>query len=1798
MATELAVAYVSIVPETSKIAPGVKQAFGVAEKSAATSGKSMGSKLASGIGSTLKGGVLTAGAAAGTVLGTALSKGFNRLNALDQAQAKLRGLGRSTTEIGSIMDSVSKSVKGTAFGLDEAANSAAMFSTMGVKSGADMDRIMKLLADTTAQAGSSFDEMAPIFAKVVAEGKLTGDTFDMLNERATGVGEALSKHFNKPISEIPGMVSDGQVSMEDFSAAMEDMIGGAAQETGKTFKGAFDNMNAALGRVGETLLKGAFSQAPAVFGKVNEAIDGVNEKLKAVIEYASGDRGTGAVSILHAFGGQQEAREVTDAIKMVEDKVREFRDGLSGDGDTSALFGNLGDSVGKLWDAAQRLAPAIGDIAGALGQAGLQAGFAALTGVLAGLAPIIADVITPALETLADVMKDNPALVTAVVGAFTGFKALGFVGGIFSSVGGGMKTAGGAAKFLSGVIGAGKGGGVGAALLKMADGAKSANPLIAKMGTSAVNAGKKLVSLGNAKQSIGKLGGALKKAGGAFKAFGKVIMANPMVAIVAAIVAVVAALVWFFTKTELGKKIWKSFMDFLGKAWNWIKDTAVAVWNGIADFFTDLWGNIKSTAETVWNGIKDFFSGLWDGIKLVFTTAWDAVVAYFTTAWDNFKTTVETVWNGIKDFFSLLWEGIKLVFTTAWDMISAFFTTAWTVFTTVVQTVWNGIKTFFSLIWQGIQLVFTTVWTAISGWISSAWSAFIGFVSTVWNGIKNTFSAVWNGIKDAITTIWTAISSWVSGQWSAFTNLVSSVWNAIKSTISTVWENIKSTISNAVSAIGAKLGEWVSTAREKVGEFLSKIGEIPGKITGIFADAGRWLYDAGVAVVQGLIDGIGSLIGTVGGFIKDHLPFGVGGILEGFISADGSIAYANGGVQHNAHGSTSGGRHRRRENHTAQIAAGRGPVRIWAEPETGGESYIPLARNKRRRSSAILAKTAEIMGYTVLDRDGQEVSSDIPGGPGAKKTTQRFAKGGIRTSKEMLDFARGKTVAGQRMDRPLEGAPYQNYPPNGQWGDCSYTSGSLAAFLTGHNPRVRNYATGTQESVLRSWGFTMGRGPAGTFRTGWYNGGPWGGHTASTLPNGTNAEMGGGRGNGQLGGGAAGYNLSGATNWAWMRPKDAAPEITGPTHTNVTGLPGEYTDDTTSTTSGGGGGTTTATDPNLVEVNTANTAAITSSGGADDSPKTWSDITGNIASAWAKGMTKDALSVFGFSDELPPIMQAAGQTRQLMAVDEDGKGEEAVNADITSALPDAQAPTAGSADRRDAALNLFRDGTTTGLRKLGVTAGSKVIQGILGLRSLIQLGDYTGNMWKSFAVDEDSGFVDATLKARTAAGTTWKTTGDAATDAAVSMFRDMDFTGGIKGLDESDDVVGMIFGLHRLVRKHDYTGDPWLNLYNLDEDSAFIDGVLSGVETAKADMDLMKAPGRITAKKPTATEQEAIKTVAPGTVSKGAYKLGASFYWKEIATAAAERGLGIQGARIAGATMLTEVGTPPKMFASSVDTASQQFPHEAIGSDSDSSGLFQQRNNGGWGSIGERMNARGSASMFLNTMVKKFPNWRSMDPGSVAQGVQVSAFPDRYATHLAAADKALAKFKGKLPGFKNGGMVTAGRRRDGDDVLSWLSKGEVVINSRSVAASPKMATMLNEEGPGAVTDWILDNAQQSLSLGLGGAETGDLQDIPLVKAGSQTMGIMYDYGKSVASAAEEAASYVPELISQGGSLAASLGGLGGAAVSAVAAPSPATLAGVAGAAGNTVSIVVDSASKAFSEYRKIQAQMTSATAGV
>ncbi|PZF98100.1 hypothetical protein [Micromonospora deserti] len=127
---------------------------------------------------------------------------------------------------------------------------------------------------------------------------------------------------------------------------------------------------------------------------------------------------------------------------------------------------------------------------------------------------------------------------------------------------------------------------------------------------------------------------------------------------------------------------------------------------------------------------------------------------------------------------------------------------------------------------------------------------------------------------------------------------------------------------------------------------------------------------------------------------------------------------------------------------------------------------------------------------------------------------------------------------------------------------------------------------------------------------------------------------------------------------------------------------------------------------------------------------------------------------------------------------------------------------------------------------------------------------------------------------------------------------------------------------------------------------------------------------------------------------------------------------GLSQAQMDNAKVIVEVGVDLKMprralviavatamqestllnYASGVLPESQNYPHQAIGWDHDSVGLFQQRPSSGWGTVRDLMRPAYAARAFYEAL-REIPGWQEMSLTAAAQAVQVSAFPDAYAQH-------------------------------------------------------------------------------------------------------------------------------------------------------------------------------------------------------
>lgn len=279
--TEIAQAYITLTTKMPGVKGDIERALGGSDVKSAVgnAGKGFGSVLMDGLNSIGKVGALAVGGTIAAGVGTALVKGFNRLDALDQAEAKLSGLGHSAKTVDQIMDNALNSVRGTAFGMDEAATVAANAVAAGIKPGVELERTLKAVADASTIAGTDMASMGAIFNKAAASNKVQMDIINQLHDAGVPALTLLADQMGVTAEEAAKMASEGKINFETFQAAMEAGMGGAALESGSTFSGAMDNVMASLGRMGAGLLSG-------VFPDMKEGLSGLLDAMAPLEEVA------------------------------------------------------------------------------------------------------------------------------------------------------------------------------------------------------------------------------------------------------------------------------------------------------------------------------------------------------------------------------------------------------------------------------------------------------------------------------------------------------------------------------------------------------------------------------------------------------------------------------------------------------------------------------------------------------------------------------------------------------------------------------------------------------------------------------------------------------------------------------------------------------------------------------------------------------------------------------------------------------------------------------------------------------------------------------------------------------------------------------------------------------------------------------------------------------------------------------------------------------------------------------------------------------------------------------------------------------------------------------------------------------------------------------------------------------------------------------------------------------------------------------------------------------------------------
>lgn len=392
------------------------------------------------LGSKLWGLATTAGkvgvAVGGAIAGIAAKSGFDRLSAIEQSEVKLKTFGINTEKA---MEQANAAVKGTAYGLDEAATAISQLSASGIALGKDMSQSLGLVADTAAVTGASMGEISSIYSKIAAAGKLDGGTLDQLQDRGVAVLKALSEETGKTQQEVRKMISDGKIDFQTFADAMEASIGGAAQRSGETVQGSFANVKAALGRLGAEMQETTFNKLPTIFQNIAAGIDALKPVIISFTDSSSSKFAGFVQGVSDKFlllsvaiaNHMNKGKESFEAYKKLPDELKPKYEAIQ---QQFEKFANS-PAIQSIKSSIEEIKAAVSRMTGSLQGLGGEAVKAALTvlsqalGAVAGVLTVISNKSRESSGSIKNSFSDAMTTVTGLTG-----RAFGAIPGIVQNV--------------------------------------------------------------------------------------------------------------------------------------------------------------------------------------------------------------------------------------------------------------------------------------------------------------------------------------------------------------------------------------------------------------------------------------------------------------------------------------------------------------------------------------------------------------------------------------------------------------------------------------------------------------------------------------------------------------------------------------------------------------------------------------------------------------------------------------------------------------------------------------------------------------------------------------------------------------------------------------------------------------------------------------------------------------------------------------------------------------------------------------------------------------------------------------------------------------------------------------------------------------------------------------------------------------------------------------------------------------------------------------------------------------------
>lgn len=789
--------------------------------------------------------------AAGALTTLVMTKGFARLTDIDNAKGSLQGLGHSAEAIDTIMTDALASVKGTAFGLGEAAQTAAGAVASGVEPGKELERVLSLTADAATIGKSSMGEMGAIFNKVQASNKVSAREANQMIMRGIPIYQMLADVCGKSVEQVREDMSKGAISADLFYNAIEKGMGGAAKYLGNdTVSGAIKNTSAALGRLGAAFLSAG--ENGGLFGTIAPTLSSLQ---KLMDDFAGTAEEWGAVAgeaVNKFIQRVKDLKNWFDSLSpAMQGNIGKFAAFAVAVGPAITIFGKLVTSVGTGIKVFGTIKKVVGNFGGVMGLITSPAG--TVITVLIGIA-----VATILIIKNWDKVK---SVLSGVGGWFKNvFDKAGFsteqfklrfqsMGQTLGSIGGKIGSiVGGIAKTFGKLFGA-----------DIASGAADAEDMFSNIVVAVIGAFDKITLAVDGGIKIfnsfidfftGGFAGDWESAAGGFRESIKTIfpknLSNDLIQIFDNLLPGIVIVVESVKKTFAGlvadiKPIINNFKS---------------IFQGVSTIFKGLFGG---DIETVISGFKQALNGAIDGIGNVFKTKLNAIKTFALSILSNFLPQ-ETI-----DKIASAFDGVA----KAWDVAISAAKGYVDGFVTAIRPLFNNIKTILSGLGTFVKSVLTGDWKgalnglktiargALSGLVTIFKAPFILIGSTIKRVIKD-----FDGMK-IIRSIFNSIGSFLSG----ILSKCGIDMNAFGATIGRIVGKIRNIINN-LRSIFSIVFRFIRNIAKSVGTaFESNFGS---KIKAACSGAAiivRFLWD----VIGSVFGWIADKIGTVAKFVSSSI---------------------------------------------------------------------------------------------------------------------------------------------------------------------------------------------------------------------------------------------------------------------------------------------------------------------------------------------------------------------------------------------------------------------------------------------------------------------------------------------------------------------------------------------------------------------------------------------------------------------------------------------------------------------------------------------------------------------------------------------------------------------------------------------------------------------------------------------------------------------------------------------------------------------------------------------------------------